>query len=56
MASIFIGRAKRVYLLAGLIRLGGRRAEAALHRWIEWLGWAGVALGAIAVIYFKFIR
>lgn len=44
LASMLVGRGKRVYLLCGLIRVGGARAEAALHRWIEWVGWAAVAL------------
>ncbi|HYG06514.1 MAG TPA: YqaA family protein [Stenotrophomonas sp.] len=39
LASMAVGRGKRVYLVAGAIRLGGARAEAALHRWIEPLGW-----------------
>ncbi|HVK51961.1 MAG TPA: YqaA family protein [Pseudoxanthomonas sp.] len=38
-ASMLVGRGKRVYLVAGAIRLGGARAEAALHRWIEPVGW-----------------
>lgn len=49
--SMFVGRGKRVYLLAGVIRLGGKRAEEALHRWIEWIGWAAVALVAAALVY-----
>ncbi len=56
VASMFVGRGKRVYLLAGMIRLGGQRAEAALHRWIEWIGWIAVALVVLVVIYFKFLR
>lgn len=56
LASMLVGRGKRVYLLAGLIRLGGARAEALLHRWIEWIGWAAVALIVLLVIYFKFIH
>lgn len=56
VASMFVGRGKRVYLLAGLIRLGGKRAEEALHRWIEWIGWAVLALIAGLFIYFRFIR
>lgn len=39
LASMAVGRGKRVYLVAGAIRLGGARAEAALHRWIEPVGW-----------------
>lgn len=49
LASMFVGRGKRVYLVAGAIRLGGARAEAALHRWIEPLGWiASVILLGLA--------
>ena len=56
VASMIVGRGKRVYLLAGVIRLAGPKAEAALHRWIEWIGWAVLALLVFAIIYFKFIR
>lgn len=47
LASMLVGRGKRVYLVAGAIRLGGARAEAALYRWVEPLGWiaGGVLLG-----------
>jgi membrane protein YqaA with SNARE-associated domain len=49
-----IGRGKRVYLVAGAIRLGGARAEAALHRHIEPVGWVALVLlaGAIGWIVF----
>ncbi|SFM96145.1 YqaA family protein [Dokdonella immobilis] len=56
VASMIVGRGKRVYLLAGVIRLAGPRAEAALHRWIEWIGWGLLAVLAIAILYFKFVR
>ncbi|MGA9343108.1 MAG: DedA family protein [Rhodanobacteraceae bacterium] len=56
VASMAVGRGKRVFILAGLIRLFGKRAEELLHRWIEWIGWALVALVVILVIYFKFFR
>lgn len=56
LASMFVGRGKRVFLLAGLIRLGGKRAEEALHRWIEWIGWGVVALAVGLFIYFRFIK
>lgn len=39
-----IGRGKRVYLVAGAIRIGGERAEAALHRHIEPVGWAAMVV------------
>jgi membrane protein YqaA with SNARE-associated domain len=54
VASMIVGRGKRVYLLAGIIRLAGPRAEAALHRWIEWIGWSVLLLIILAIIYFKF--
>ena len=56
IAGMIIGRGKRVFLVAGAIRLGGKRAEETLHRWIEPIGWAVVALIVALVIYFKFIR
>ena len=44
LASMLVGRGKRVYLVAAAIRLGGPRAEAALHRYIEPVGWIASAL------------
>ena len=44
LACILIGRGKRVYLVAGAIRLGGERAERALHKHIETAGWITVVL------------
>lgn len=47
--SMLIGRGKRVYLLAIAIRIGGPRAEAALRRYIEPIGWfATVLLAGLA--------
>lgn len=56
LAGIAVGRGKRVYLLCGLIRLGGERAEKAIHRWIEWIGWGVVALMVLLVLYFEFVH
>ena len=56
LGGIAVGRGKRVYLLCGLIRLGGERAEKAIHRWIEWIGWLVVALIVLLVIYFGYLR
>ncbi len=48
LVCIAVGRGKRVWLLALLIRLFGERAERILHKHIEWIGWAAVAiLGAL---------
>lgn len=44
LASMAIGRGKRVFLIALAIRIGGERAEKALHRYIEPVGWAATVL------------
>ena len=49
LAGAIIGRGKRVYLVAGLIALGGERAEAWLHRYVEPIGWAALALLAAII-------
>ena len=46
MLSMLVGRGKRVYVLAAVIRFGGARAADALRRWIEPLGWIATALVA----------
>lgn len=51
LASMLIGRGKRVYLIALAIRLGGERAEAALRRYIEPIGWVAAVLLAAAVAF-----
>ncbi len=51
MASMAVGRGKRVYLVALAIRLGGVRAEAALRRFIEPIGWMAMALLGAAVAW-----
>lgn len=47
--SMLVGRAKRVYLLAALVRFGGAEAANRLRRWIEPLGWLAMALVACLV-------
>ena len=44
LAGALIGRGKRVYIVAGAIMLGGARAEQAIRRHVEWLGWLAIAL------------
>lgn len=51
LAGLFIGRAKRVYLVTGAIRLGGERAEQALHRHVEKVGWAALVLLVLLVAW-----
>lgn len=49
LASL-IGRGARFYLVAGLMRWGGARMEAMLHRYVDRLGWAVVALAVLALL------
>jgi membrane protein YqaA with SNARE-associated domain len=49
--SMLIGRGKRVFLLAAVIRIGGPRAEEALRRYIEPVGWFATALLAALVAW-----
>lgn len=51
LAAMLVGRGKRVYLVALAIRLGGARAEAALRRYIEPIGWIAIALLAAVAGY-----
>lgn len=49
-----IGRGKRVFLVAGAIRWGGEKAEAALRKHIEPVGWFSLVLLVGAVLWLKF--
>ena len=51
LACVVVGRGKRVWLLALLIRLFGERAERMLHRNIEWIGWVALALLGLGLIW-----
>jgi membrane protein YqaA with SNARE-associated domain len=51
LACMAVGRGKRVWLLALLIRLFGERAERLLHENIEWVGWAALALLGLLVAW-----
>lgn len=53
LAGLAVGRGKRVFLLAGALMLGGERAEQAIHRWIEPIGWAVLALLVVAFVVWK---
>jgi membrane protein YqaA with SNARE-associated domain len=44
LACVAIGRGKRVWLLALLVRLVGERAEHILRKNIEWIGWGVIVL------------
>lgn len=46
-----VGRGARFFLVAGLMAWGGARMEAALHRHVDRLGWATVALVGVAILW-----
>ncbi len=48
-----IGRGARFYLVAALMAWGGPKMEAALHKYVDRLGWATVALVTLGVIFFN---
>lgn len=50
LASL-VGRGARFFLVAGLMAWGGARMEAALHRHVDRLGWATVALVGVAILW-----
>lgn len=50
-----IGRGKRVFLVAGAIRLGGEKAEATLRRHIEPVGWGACVL-LVGLVGWMFVR
>lgn len=47
--AMAVGRGKRVFLLALLIRMGGERAEATLRRYIEPVGWVATAIVVVGI-------
>jgi membrane protein YqaA with SNARE-associated domain len=51
LGGIAVGRGKRVFLVAGVIRLGGERAERVLNMYIVWMGWAVVVLIAAVLVW-----
>lgn len=52
LASV-IGRGARFFLVAGLMKWGGARMEEALHRYVDRLGWATVAVVVLAILVYK---
>lgn len=51
LACMAVGRGKRVWLLAALIRFFGERAEHMLHRYSEWIGWSALALVGLTLAW-----
>lgn len=50
----FIGRGARFFMVAGLMKWGGASMEQNLKKYVDRIGWATVALVAVAVIALKF--
>lgn len=51
-----VGRGKRVWLLALLIRIFGERAERLLHKHVERIGWAAILLLALLLVWWIWLR
>ncbi len=51
LACMIVGRGKRVFLVALAIRMGGAKAEAALRKYIEPIGWIALLLLAGIVVW-----
>ena len=56
LACMAIGRGKRVWLLALLVRVVGERAEQILHRNIERIGWAVVAIIGLLLVWWLWLH
>ena len=52
LASL-IGRGARFFMVAGLMAWGGERMAAALHHYLDRLGWATVAALALGLLAFR---
>lgn len=53
LASV-IGRGGRFFLVAGLMAWGGARMEAALHKYVDRLGWGLVAVLVLVFFIYQF--
>ncbi|KRE99495.1 hypothetical protein ASG87_13885 [Frateuria sp. Soil773] len=56
LACMTVGRGKRVWLLALLIRLFGERAERIMHKHIEWIGWVALVALAALLVWWVWLR
>jgi membrane protein YqaA with SNARE-associated domain len=55
LVCMLIGRGKRLYIVAGAIRLGGERAANAIQRYIEPIGWVAIVviLGGLGWLWWR---
>lgn len=47
----FFGRGARFYLVAGLMKYGGKRLEPVIQKWVDWIGWLLIALIIVYIIF-----
>ncbi|CAN8141995.1 VTT domain-containing protein [uncultured Thiomicrorhabdus sp.] len=45
----FSGRGARFYLIAALMKWGGAPLEPLIRKWVDWIGWAFIALISLAI-------
>ncbi|CAG9295981.1 YqaA family protein [Celerinatantimonas diazotrophica] len=53
IVASLIGRGMRFFLVAGLMKWGGKRMEEKLRQYIDWLGWIIVIGALIAILVFR---
>ena len=56
LVCMLIGRGKRVWLLALLVRIFGERAEQMLRKHIEWIGWAVIVAIILLAAWWFLLR
>ncbi|WP_049621462.1 YqaA family protein [Frateuria defendens] len=56
LACMAVGRGKRVWLLALLVRLFGEKAQRILHRHVDRIGWAALAVLALLLAWWLWSR
>lgn len=56
LVCMLVGRGKRVWLLALLIRIFGERAEKMLRKHIEWIGWAVIVTVVLLALWWFLLR
>lgn len=56
LICVLIGRGKRVWLLALLVRIFGERAERMLRKHIEWIGWAVIVAIVLLAAWWFLLR
>jgi membrane protein YqaA with SNARE-associated domain len=50
-----VGRASQFFIVAGLVKWGGKKIEPVLDEWMEWIGWGILALAIAGFFIVKII-